>query len=89
MCTAMGCFHILIKCKAHLAGNLRAQLKAGGQVDNRLKAAVETLVQHRKGTEWQRKTLLLRIALDRAGEVGTVKPPLSVLLSEHYSTFSG
>ena len=51
------------------------QLKAGGQVDNRLKAAVETLMQHRKGSEWQRKTLLLRIGLDRSGEVGAVIAP--------------
>ena len=50
-------------------------------MDNRLKAAVETLVQHRKGSEWQRKTFLVRIGLDRTGEVGAVIAPASYYLS--------
>ena len=46
-------------------------------MDSRLKAAVETLVQHRKVSEWRRKTLLLRIGLDRSGEVGAIIAPLN------------
>lgn len=46
-----------------------AQVKAGGQIDKRLIAAVEVLKQHKQGSAKQKNMLLAQAIFDRVREV--------------------